>query len=126
VLDNAGNLYGTTNYGGAYGQGVVYEVTTAAATTTTLTSSPNPSTRGQAVTFTAVVASSAGIPPDGETVSFMKGKTTLGTGLLSGASASFTTSTLGSGTFPITAVYGGDPNFAASTSNVVEQVVTKP
>jgi len=27
VLDSAGNLYGTTNYGGAYGQGVVYEIT---------------------------------------------------------------------------------------------------
>jgi uncharacterized repeat protein (TIGR03803 family) len=126
VLDSAGNLYGTTLQGGAYNQGVVFEVTPAAATTTTLTSSPNPSTRGQAVTFTAVVASSAGMPPDGETVSFMKGKTTLGTGLLSGGSASFTTSTLGSGTFPITAAYGGDPNFAASTSNVVEQVVTRP
>jgi uncharacterized repeat protein (TIGR03803 family) len=27
VLDNAGNLYGTTSSGGAYGQGVVYEIT---------------------------------------------------------------------------------------------------
>jgi len=27
MLDNAGNLYGTTNSGGAYNQGVVYEVT---------------------------------------------------------------------------------------------------
>jgi uncharacterized repeat protein (TIGR03803 family) len=126
VLDNAGNLYGTTNYGGAYGQGVVYEVTTAAVTTTTLTSSPNPSTHDQAVTFTAVVTSSAGAPPDGETISFMKGKTVLGTGTLSGGSASFTISTLPNGTHAITAAYGGDPNFTASASNVVEQVVTKP
>jgi len=126
VLDNAGNLYGTTNYGGAYGQGVVYEVTTAAVTTTTLASSPNPSTHGQAVTFTAVVTSSACAPPDGETISFMKGKTVLGTGTLSGGSASFTISTLPNGTHAITAAYGGDQNFAASTSNVVEQVVTKP
>ena len=27
LLDSAGNIYGTTNYGGAYNQGVVYEVT---------------------------------------------------------------------------------------------------
>jgi uncharacterized repeat protein (TIGR03803 family) len=105
VLDNAGNLYGTTYQGGAYNQGVVHD---------------------QAVTFTAVVASSAGVPPDGETISFLKGKTVLGTGTLSGGSASFTISTLPNGTHAITAAYGGDQNFAASTSNVVKQVVTKP
>jgi len=47
-----------------------------------------------AVIFTAVVASKIGAPPDGETVSFMKGKTVLGTGSLSGGSASFTTAKL--------------------------------
>ncbi len=126
VLDNAGNLYGTTYQGGAYNQGVVYEVTPSPVTTTTLTSSPNPSADHQAVTFTAVVASIAGVPPEGETVSFMKGKTVLGTGSLSGGSASFTISTLPVGTNSITAAYGGDSNFAASTSNVVPQVVRKP
>jgi len=68
-----------------------------AATTTTLSSSPNPSTHGQAVTFTAVVTSGLGPPPDGETVTFMKGTKVLGTGTLSGGSASFTTSALPSG-----------------------------
>src|SRR5271167_2460673 len=67
-------------------------------TTTVLSSSPNPSTYGQAVAFTAVVSSSVGAPPDEETVSFMKGKTVLGTGKLSGGSATFTTSTLTGGT----------------------------
>src|ERR1022692_5015271 len=37
-------------------------------TKTGLTSSPNPSTLGEAVTFTATVTSSAGAPPDGETL----------------------------------------------------------
>ena len=37
-----------------------------AATTTTLTCSPNPSAVGQAVMFTATVTSSVGAPPDGE------------------------------------------------------------
>jgi hypothetical protein len=96
-----------------------------AATKTTLSSSPNPSTYGEAVTFTAVVASGAGTPPDGESVSFMKGKTVLGTGTLSGGSATFTTSTLKIGTTTVEAVYGGDPNFAGSTSNKVKQVVEK-
>ena len=97
----------------------------ATATTTTLSSSPNPSTYGQAVTFTAEVTSKAGAPPDGETVSFMKGTTVLGTGALSGGSASFTTSTLKVGTNSIKAVYGGDSNFAGSTSKAVSQVVDK-
>ena len=122
ILDSAGNLYGTTEGGGQYGGGVVFEVTPPAATATTLTSSPNPSTYGQAVTFAAVVAPA---PTDGETVSFMKGKTVLGTGSLSGGSASFTTSTLPLGGNAVTAVYGGDTHLASSTSNAVKQVVKK-
>jgi len=89
-------------------------------TTTTLTSSPNPSVYGQLVTFTAVVSSTIGTPPDGETVSFVKGTTVLGTGTLSGGSASYMNSTLKVGTNSIKAVYGGDSNFAGSTSNVVK------
>jgi hypothetical protein len=96
-----------------------------ASTTTTLSSSPNPSTYGVAVTFTSVVGSSAGTPPDGETVSFIKGKTVLGTGTLSGGSANFTTSALPVGTYSITAVYGGDSDFKASKSKAVKQVVKK-
>jgi hypothetical protein len=96
-----------------------------AATTTTLSSSPNPSTYGQAVTFTAVVISSLGAPPDGESVTFMEGKTVLGTGVLSGGSATFTTSALPVRTNVITAVYGGGSNFVGSTSRAVKQVVSK-
>ena len=92
-------------------------------TTTTISSTPNPSTLGEEVTFTATVSSSAGAPPDGETVSFMLGKTTLGTGTLTGGSASFTTSTLKTGTHLIVADYGGDSEFASSKSKAVKQVV---
>jgi hypothetical protein len=78
------------------------------------------------VTFTATVTSSLGAPPpDGETVSFMKGTTVLGTGALSGGSASFKTSTLPAGTDAIKAVYGGDSNLPGSTSKAVSQVVSK-
>jgi hypothetical protein len=96
-----------------------------AATTTTLTSSSNPSTYEQAVTFTATVASSIGAPPDGETITFEHGTTVLGTGVLSDGSASFTTSTLKVGTTAVTAVYSGDTNFARSTSKAVSQVISK-
>ncbi|HEY4842781.1 MAG TPA: Ig-like domain-containing protein [Terriglobales bacterium] len=96
-----------------------------APTTTSFSSSPNPSTYGQAVTFTAIVNSYAGAPPDGEVVSFMKGTTILGTGTLTSGTATFTTSTLKVGTTSVTAVYAGDSNFAASKSKAVSQVVNK-
>jgi hypothetical protein len=81
-----------------------------------LTSSPNPSAYGEPVTFTAVVSSAAGAPRDGEIVSFMKGMTVIGTGTLRGGLASFTTYILEPGEHSITAVYGGDSNFAGSIS----------
>jgi photosystem II stability/assembly factor-like uncharacterized protein len=96
-----------------------------AATTTTLTSSPNPSAYGQAVVFTAKVNSSIGAPPNGETVTFKKGTTVLGTGTLSGGSATFMTSALKVGTAAVAAVYGGDSKFATSTSKTLKQVVSK-
>jgi hypothetical protein len=81
ILDSAGKLYGTTPEGGSNGYGVVFNVSVPDAwTTTILTPSPNPSAYGEAVTFTALVTSSFGAPPDGETVTFMKGTEVLGTG----------------------------------------------
>jgi outer membrane murein-binding lipoprotein Lpp len=91
-------------------------------TATTLTVSPNPSTSGKAVTFTAVVTPS---PPDGETVSFTTGAKLLGTALLTGGSATLTTLALPVGTTQIKAVYRGDSNFSPSSSNVLRQVVKK-
>lgn len=93
-----------------------------AVTTTTLSSAPNPSTYGEVVTFTAVVAPA---PPDGESVSFMKGKSLLGTGPLTAGTATFTTSTLKVGTTPVEAVYGSDSTLAGSASQAVRQVVRK-
>jgi len=96
-----------------------------ATTTTTLTSSPNPSVYGQAVVFTATLISSIGAPPDGETVTFKQGPNVLGTATVSGGTAAFSTSTLAVGTKLVTAVYGGDTDFAASTSKAASQVIGK-
>jgi len=93
------------------------------ATATTLSSSPNPSVYGEAVTFTAVVTSSLGAPPNGEKVNFKQGTTVLGTGGLSSGSATFQTSKLAGGTDSITAVYAGDSTFASSTSAALKQGV---
>ena len=110
---------------GSFGNALVTKIEPVPASTTTLKSSPKTSTYGQAVTFAAVVWSKAGTPPDGETVNFMEGSAVLGTGSLSGGTASFATSALPVGTNEVTAIYGGDSNFAASTSKAVKQVVKK-
>ena len=96
-----------------------------AATTTTLQASSASITAGQSVTFTATVAGSSGSTgvPTG-TVTFLNGTTTLGTGTLNGSGvATYTTMALGAGTNSITAAYGGDSNFAASTSTAVTVTV---
>jgi hypothetical protein len=87
-----------------------------AATTTTLTSSKNPSSTGQAVTFTATVISTAGNPTG--TVTFKSGTTTLGSAALSGGVAKFTTSKLVKGTDSITASFGGAANYKPSTATL--------
>jgi YD repeat-containing protein len=97
---------------------------TPGATTTTVTSSVNPSVTGQAVTFTAkVVASGGGTGTPTGTVTFSDGTTTLGAGTLSAGTATYTTNSLSVGSHSITAVYGGDTTFVASTSSALTQMV---
>jgi hypothetical protein len=83
-------------------------------TATSLTSSDTPAIVGQAITFTAQVTSSAGVP--GGTVEFFDGTASLGAASLSNGSASITTSALGAGSHSITAVYRGNDDFNSSTS----------
>jgi hypothetical protein len=95
------------------------------ASTTTLASSPNPSTAGHAVTFSAIVVSTASETPAG-TVSFFYGTTNLGDAVVNASGvATFTISTLPVGTDDMTAVYNGDTKIAPSTSLVLPQVVVQ-
>src|SRR3989449_3140947 len=110
----------------------VTQIVNPAATSTSLTSSPNPSISGQAVTLSSTVTSGAGVPTG--TVTFRDGATVLGTATLVNGSASLVTSTLTVGTHPLTATYNGSATsayngsaaFAASTSPTVNQVVNAP
>ena len=91
-------------------------------TTTTVASSLNPSVAGQSVTFTATVsASSPGSGTATGTVTFRDGASSIGTGLLRSGKARLSTSALAAGDHTITAVYGGDANFTASTSSTFIQ-----
>lgn len=102
---------------------ITFGVAKASTTTTITKSSPNPSTYGQSVTFTATVTSSAGVPTG--TVTFKKGNGTLGQGTLSNGVATYTTTPLqlGGGSDVITATYAATTDFAASTSSGYTQTV---
>jgi len=122
----------TAAYGGstkfAVSSGSILQTVNKAATTSTITgSSPNPSTFGQAVTFTATVTTGAGGGTPGGTVTFMKGTASLGKATLASGTATFTTKTtqLPAGTNSITALYGGDANHDGSTSATFTQTVNK-
>jgi hypothetical protein len=91
-------------------------------TTTTLTSQPNPSHQGQAVTLTAAVTS---IGPNAATgkVTFRDSGTAIGSPTLISGVAVLTKKNLSVGTHSITATYSGDAESGKSTSPVPLQVV---
>ncbi len=119
----------TASYGGntgVAGSSATGSVTIGqAATTTTLTSSPNPSTPGQNVTFTATVAAvppATGTPTGTVTFVISGGPTLTGTLNASGV-ATASTSTLTTGAHTVTATYNGDGCFATSSSPTITQNV---
>ncbi len=127
AINASGMIAGTYADANSILHGFIYDSSTLTPTTTTLTPAPtpNPSIYGEPVTLSATVSAGAGEPSNGETVSFLSGTTTLGTGTLSSGAATLTTTVLATGTDPITAVYGGDSELAGSTSPAISQVVNK-
>ena len=100
-------------------------------TTSSLTSAPNPSTHGSAVTFADTVSSGSGTPSGSVTfysctTSACSSKTSIGNGSLSSGKATLSTSTLPIGTTSVEAVYAGSGAYLTSTSNVMAQVVSVP
>ena len=98
-------------------------------TTTSLTSSQNPSTFGQPVTFTATVtavAPGAGTPTG--TAQFKIEGVNFGgpVTLVNGSATSNSISTLSVGTHLITAEYSGDSNYNTSTGTLTQTVVLPP
>lgn len=94
-------------------------------TSTTLSASPAESYRGQPVTFTATIASSAAGTITG-TVTFRDGASTLGTASVVDGEASFSTSSLADGTHSVTAEYAGAGGFLGSTSAPLSYIVRAP
>jgi hypothetical protein len=90
-------------------------------TATSLTSAPNPSTFGATVTLTANLAPSAATGA----VQFYLGSALLGSGNVIGGRAQLSVSNLPAGSDSLTAAYGGDANYAGSTSGTLVQTVNK-
>jgi len=118
---------GDSAYGGSTSSNFTQTVN-AITTTTTLASSANPSVYGQSVTFTATVSPDDG----GGSVAFkangssITGCTAQSLSLVGGNyQATCTVASLAVGSNTITASYGGDTNYAASTSSNLTQTVNK-
>jgi len=99
---------------------VLNQVVMQTTSTATLTSSPNPSTQGQPVTFTATVSSPTVVPKG--PVTFTAGKTVLGTAQLAWGKAKLTISSLSVGSTTVTATYDGNSNIAGSSASVTQTV----
>jgi hypothetical protein len=115
---------GDSNFGGSTSSALTQTVAASAiSTTTVLTSSINPSTYGQQVTFSATVSPSSGATGS---VTFMEGGVTLGSSSLDASGvATFSTSALAVGTHFVTAQYSGDGIHTGSTSSALSQTVSK-
>jgi hypothetical protein len=99
---------------------IVNQVVQQATSVATISSSPNPSLHGQAVTFTAKITSPTVIPTG--PVTFTAGKAVLGTAQLNGGKATLTISSLAVGSTKVTATYYGDSNIAKSSASVMQTV----
>lgn len=94
----------------------------AAATTTVLVSSPDPSTYGQSVSLTATVTSGLKTPVG--PVIFYDGTSVLGSATLFHKSATIVVASLVAGSHSLLAVFQGSSKFAPSSSSPVIQTVT--
>jgi hypothetical protein len=92
----------------------------AASSTTTLSSSPNPATAGQSVTFTATITGPGTITGN---VQFYDGSVLIGTAVVSGTTARFTTAALAIGGHAMTARYLGNGTIPPSVSPAFAQYV---
>ncbi|MFZ0958743.1 MAG: Ig-like domain repeat protein [Candidatus Sulfotelmatobacter sp.] len=100
---------------------VLNQVVNAASTTTVITSSDDPSTLGENVTFTATVTSSTGAHATG-TVTFRADATVVATVPLDGIVATYSTATLGEGSYAITAIYNGATDFTGSQDTLIQSI----
>jgi len=93
-----------------------------ASVTMSLTSTPNPSTFGKSVKFTASLTSNGSLPT-GQPVTFSYNGATLGTASTSSSGvATFSTTTLPRGSDVVTATYAGSVDYSSASATVTQVV----
>ncbi|WP_313900644.1 Ig-like domain repeat protein [Edaphobacter flagellatus] len=108
----------------------VQQIVVPAATTTSLTASPNPVVQNKTLTLTAVIAAPASADLIGNIINFYDGTALLSTAplntkpLSNTATVTASTNTLTAGTHIITAAFAGNSNFLPSVSAPVTVTVT--
>jgi len=110
---------GDTNSGPSV-SGTLYQAVKQTTSAAALLSSPNPSTYGQAVTFTAKITSPT-VGPTGP-VAFTMGNTAIGTAQIIGGKATLTVSRLPVGSSIVKVTYLGNSNIARSVASVTQTV----
>jgi len=114
--------YGGDTNNSASNSAAMTQAVNKATSATTLASTPNPSSQGVYVQFTAVVTSNGDAPTG--TVAFMEGTNTLGSATLNANGvAAWSMNTLAMGQHTIVAVYQGDAANNTSSSASIEQNV---
>ncbi len=91
---------------------------TSVVTTTAVTSSQNPSTYGQSVTFTATITPAIGSTETGSVQFVIDGVNSGSPVSVSSGTASLSISTLTAGNHTVTATYSGDSNYSGSSATL--------
>jgi hypothetical protein len=94
--------------------------------TSTALTGPSTAATGASVTVSAAITPASGTATPTGTVTFLDGANSLGIATLASGVATFSTSTLAAGMHSIIAMYGGDTNFASSTSTALSISITNP
>ena len=115
--DGTGDGWSCSWENATIGLAVSVQVTSPTATLS-VSASPTPSTPGQSVTFTASISSGCA-----GTITFYDGGTSIGTGTISGTTATISTSSLTMGDHVITASWPGNSSYGPVTSSPITQVV---
>ncbi len=114
--------YNGDAFNGKSASAAITQTVSQASVSMVLTSTPNPSTFGRSVHFTATLTSNGGVPT-GQPVTFSYNNATLGTANVNGKGvATFSTATLPQGSDAVTAAYAGSADYSSASATVTQMV----
>ena len=120
--DSLTATYNGDTFNGKSASAAVTQTVSQASISMVLTSTPNPSTFGKSVKFTARLTSNGGLP-SGQPVTFSDNGATMGTANFSSYGvATFFTTTLPQGSDVVTAAYAGSVDYSSAAATVTQVV----